>query len=266
MELKPLGATGIMVPEVGLGTWKYRGDPTVIRKSLELGGFLIDTAEMYRTEGHVGRAVSGRRDDYFIATKVSGDHLKHKDVLKAADASLQRLGTDYIDLYQLHWSNPRIPIQETMRAMGELVSAGKVRYVGVSNFSVREFEEAQQALGSQPIVSNQVLYSLFDREIEEELLPYCEARQVTVIAYTSLAQGMREGEMRAWPRLATVLDRVCSATAKTRAQVLLAWCLHHPWVITIPKTDHVRRVEENCAASGWRLTPEQYAALSEAVD
>ena len=264
MELKPLGGTGVMVPEIGLGTWQYRGDPQVVHKALELGGALIDTAENYRTEGLVGQAVRGNRADYFIATKVSSSHLQHDDVLAAAEGSLKLLGTDYIDLYQLHAPSPSVPIEETMRAMEKLVSAGKVRHVGVSNFSVRELQEAQQALRSHPIVSNQVCYSIFSREIEGDLLPYCQANQVTVIAYSPLAQGRMEPELRA-RRMAQTLDEVCAATGKTRAQVLLRWCVHHPWVITIPATNKVHRVEENYGASGWQLTPEQYAALAEAA-
>ncbi len=265
MELKPLGGTGVMVPEIGLGTWQYRGDPQVVHKALELGGPHIDTAENYRTEGLVGKAVGGNRDAYFIATKVSSSHLQHDDVLAAAEGSLKLLGTDYMDLYQLHAPNPSVPIDETMGAMEELLSAGKVRHVGVSNFSVRELREAQQAFHPHPIVSNQVLYSIFSREIEGELLPYCEANQVTVVAYSPLAQGRLEAELRARPRLTQTLDQVCAATGKTRAQVLLRWCVHHPWVITIPATNRVHRVQENYGASGWRLTPEQYTALSEAA-
>ena len=265
MEFKRLGSTGEMVPEIGLGTWKYSGDPEVIRRSLELGGSHIDTAENYHTEERVGRAIRGGRADYFIATKVSPGNLAYKDVIKAAEGSMKRLGTDHIDLYQVHWPNPRIPIEDTMRAMEELLHLGRVRYVGVSNFSVQQLQEAQQALGAHPVVSNQVSYSLFDRAIERDLLPYCGEHQVTVVAYSPLAMGRMDSELRARPRLTQVLDEVGAATGKTRAQVLLAWCVNHPQVITIPQTNRVHRVEENCAASGWRLTPEQYAALSEAA-
>ena len=265
MELKPLGSTGVMVSEIGLGTWNFRGGPEVIQRSLELGATLIDTAEVYRTEENVARGIRGRRGQCFIATKVSGANLRYKEVLKAADASLQRLETDYIDLYQVHWPNSRIPIGQTMRAMAELVAGGKVRYVGVSNFSVREIQEAQEALGEYPIVSNQVLYNIFSREIEAELVPYCQEHRVTVMAYSPLAEGNMNAELRSRPELARAVGEVCAATAKTRAQVLLNWCVHDPVVITIPKTDRVERVEENCAASGWRLTPEQYTALSAAA-
>ena len=264
MEQKPLGSTGVMVSEIGLGTWRYQGEPAVVQRSLELGSFLIDTAENYRTEEAVGRAVQGQRDDFFLATKVSPGNLRHDNLLRAAENSLRRLGTEWIDLYQVHWPNPSVPIGETMRAMTELVATGKVRYVGVSNFSVRQFQEAQDALCDMPLVCNQVEYNLFNREIEDELLPYCAANGVSVIAYSPLAQGTLDQQLRSRPKLASVVDEVCRTSVMTRAQVLLAWCVRHPQVITIPQTNRVERVEENCAASGGRLTAEQYAALSSA--
>jgi diketogulonate reductase-like aldo/keto reductase len=262
MEQKQLGSTGLMVPEIGFGTWRYQGEPAVVHRALELGSFLIDTAENYRTEEAVGRAVRGHRGDFFLATKVSPGNLHHDDLLRAAENSLRRLGSEWIDLYQVHWPNPRIPISETMRAMTELVAAGKVRYVGVSNFSVREFQEAQDALGDVPLVCNQVEYNLFNREIEDELLPYCAANGVSVMAYSPLAQGRLDQQLRSRPKLASVLDEVCRTTGMTRAQVLLAWCVRHPQVITIPQTNRVERVAENCSASGGRLTAEQFSALS----
>ena len=117
MELKRLGNTSVMVPEIGLGVWKYRGGIEPLRRGIELGAFLIDTAEMYRTEDVVGQAVKNIRDRVFIATKVSGGHLHYDDVLRAAEASLRQLQTDAIDLYQVHWPNSRVPLKETMRAM-----------------------------------------------------------------------------------------------------------------------------------------------------
>src|SRR5262250_2002832 len=117
MKLKRLGNTNVMIPEIGLGVWKYRGGVEPLRRGVELGAFLIDTAEVYGTEDAVGQAVKGVRDKVFIATKVSGGHLRHDDVLRAAEASLRELQTDTIDLYQIHWPNSSVPIKETMRAM-----------------------------------------------------------------------------------------------------------------------------------------------------
>jgi len=131
MEFKPLGDTAVTLPEIGLGTWAYRGGAEPIRRSVELGGFHVDTAEAYSTEDAVGEAVKGIRDRVFLATKVSPSHFRHDDLIRAADSSLRRLQTDYIDLYQLHWPNASVPIGETMAAMEELVDAGKVRFIGV---------------------------------------------------------------------------------------------------------------------------------------
>src|SRR5947207_9868513 len=126
MELTPLSNTGVMVPEIGLGAWKYSGGVEPLHRGIELGAFLIDTAEVYGTEDAVGRAVKGLRDKVFIATKVSGGHLRPDDVLRAAEASLRELQTDTIDLYQIHWPNSSVPIKETMRAMESLVDRGVV--------------------------------------------------------------------------------------------------------------------------------------------
>jgi diketogulonate reductase-like aldo/keto reductase len=265
MNTKPLGTTGVQIPEIGLGTWKYKGDADIVHRAMELGASLIDTAEMYETEEQVGRAIRGNREACFIATKVSAPHFHHKDVLHAADQSLMRLGVDTIDLYQLHSPNSRIPIAETMGAMDALVSAGKVRYVGVSNFSVAELRDAEAALGPGRVVSNQIKYSLFDHGFADELLPYCTERGITIIAYSSLEQGAFERETRRRSGLAEAIGRVCSETGKTAAQVLLRWVLHTPVAVTIPATNHVERINENCGASGWSLTDAQYALLTAAA-
>src|SRR2546422_865839 len=138
MTTKPLSNTGVSIPEGGLGTWEYYAGPEPLRRGLEAGALFIDTAEMYGNEAVVGRAIKGVRDSVFIATKVSPEHFRLDDVLKAADGSLQRLGIDRIDLYQLHWPNERIPVEETLAGMERLVDAGKVRFIGVSNFSVAQ--------------------------------------------------------------------------------------------------------------------------------
>ena len=121
MEFKELGRTGVKVPEIGLGTWDYRGGDAPIKKAVELGACLIDTAEMYGTEEAVGAAIRGMREKVFVATKVSGNHLRHDQVIAAAEASLKRLAIETIDLYQIHWPDPAVPIAETMGAMEKLV-------------------------------------------------------------------------------------------------------------------------------------------------
>ena len=263
MILKSLGSTGIKIPEIGLGTWQYGGGVEPLRKGLSLGAFLIDTAELYGTEGIVGEAVKGQRDKVFIATKVSGTHLRHDDVLRAAENSLKRLRTDTIDLYQIHYPNPRVPIKETMRAMETLVDRKIVKFIGVSNFSVTELQEARNSMDKYGIVSNQMEYHLMDREIEESLLPYCENNQITILAYSPLARGrLTSKPMMRNRRAIGVLQEIANETGKTMAQVALNWCNAKPNVISIPKSDKLDRVIENCEASGWRLSTEQLATLN----
>jgi diketogulonate reductase-like aldo/keto reductase len=267
MELKRLGNTNMMVPEIGLGLWKYKGGVEPLHRGIELGAFLLDTAEVYGTEGVTGRAIKGIRDKVFVATKVSGSHLRHDDVLKAAEASLRELETDYIDLYQIHWPNSSVPIKDTMRAMEALVDRGQVKYIGVSNFSVSELQEAQAAMRHHPIVANQVLYNLNDRDIERDLLPYCQKHPVTILAYTPLDDGRLAKKPNLWrgrSRGMKVLAEVAAQRKKTLGQVALNWCTSRPNVVAIPKSDSVDRTEENCGASGWRLSPAQIEALGEA--
>lgn len=265
MEYKELRTTGVQLPEIGFGTWQYRSGVEPLRTGMDLGASLIDTAEMYGTEGIVGQAIRDRRDRAFIATKVSGDHLGYKDVLRAADDSLRRLGIKQIDLYQIHWPDPNVPIGETMRAMGTLVDSGKVRFIGVSNFSVRELQEAQQALTGHRIVSNQVEYSLLDRSIEEDLLPYCEAQRITVLGYTPLGKGKLAAKRSiTYKQGFHVLREVAGEAGKTPTQVALNWCICKPAVIAIPKAGSVEHVVEDCGASGWRLSSAQIEALNRA--
>ena len=265
MDAKPLGKSGVTLSEVGFGTWQFSGDAAVIQRAIDLGAFLIDTAESYNTEERVGRAIAGRRDEVFLATKVSPHHFRRADVLTACDRSLAALDVETIDLYQLHAPSDSVPIEETMGAMADLVAAGKVRHIGVSNFSVAEMQAAEAALGADRIVENQIKYSLFDHEFADTVIPYCEERGITVLAYSSLEQGAFEREMRRNARLAETMANVCAETGKTAAQTLLNWTLRSPVVITIPKTNTLARVDENCGASGWRLTDAQWRALTDAA-
>lgn len=265
MELKELGNTGVMIPEIGLGTWRYRGGVGPLQKGIDLGATLIDTAEGYGTEEIVGKAVKGMRDRVFIATKVSGRHLGYDDVMRAAEGSLSELGTDYIDLYQIHWPNSSYPMKETMRAMEALVERGIARFIGVSNFGNDELREASAALRHVPIVSNQVLYNLNERGIEKDLLPYCLANGITILAYTPLD----DGNLASKPRFMSskrirVLEEISRETGKTTAQVALNWCTSRENVIAIPKSDSVERTVENCGASGWRLPDSDIARLDSA--
>ena len=260
MELKELGTTGAKVPEVGIGTYRYEAGPGLLRKAVELGAFLIDTAESYNNEEVVGQAIQGIRNRVFVATKTR--HWKYAEVLRSAEGSLRRLGIDSIDLYQLHWPNAAVPIAETMAAMETLVDQGKVRFLGVSNFSVPELKKAQAVMRKYQIVSNQVRYSLVDRSIQLDVLPYCQRNHVTVIAHTPLAEGLRN--ILSFDSQ-DVLGQLAGVTGKTRAQIALNWCVSQPGVVTIPKTHSLEHLSENCGSSGWRLTEEQMAMLDKGV-
>ena len=260
MKFRQLGETNVIVPEVGFGTWAYTGGEAPLRRAVELGAAHIDTAESYNTESDVGKAIRGIRDRVFLATKVSPEHFRRDALLKAADASLKRLEVDYIDLYQLHWSNPGVPIEETMRAMESLLKAGKVRFIGVSNFSVTQLREAQ-AVMAVPIVSNQVEYSLITRNIETDVLPYCQANGITVIAYSPF--GERFSNILQKDRKG-VIQRVAAAVGKTSAQVVLNWCLSKESVVVIPKANSVAHVEEDCGASDWNMSKANLELLEKA--
>lgn len=265
MNYKKLGDTELQIPEIGLGTWNYKGGVEPLRKGIELGATLIDTAEGYYTEDIVGDAIQGIRDKVIVATKVSGRNLSYSGVLNAAEGSLQKLGTNYIDLYQIHWLNPSFPIEGTMEAMEKLVDEGIVHYVGVSNFSVEEIKEAQHYFPNYKIVSNQVLYNLNARDIEEDLLTYCILNDITILAYTPLDSGRLCKKSSFFnSKKFKVLSDVASKVGKTTGQVALNWCNQHENVISIPKSNSVERTIENCGASGWSLSRHQIEQLNKA--
>jgi diketogulonate reductase-like aldo/keto reductase len=259
---KELGLTGISLPEIGIGTWNYHAGPEPLRKGLESGALFIDTAESYGTEPVVREAMQEMRDEVFVATKVSSQNFRSKDLRRSVDASLQRLGVDQIDLLQLHQPNPCIPIEETMGAMADMVRAGKVRFVGVSNFSVMELQEAQKALGSYPIVSNEVRYNLIDRTIEKELLHYCQSNGIAIIAYSPLARGL---EHICDCDTNNIIESLMRETGKSAAQIIINWCLCKEGVFAIPKGNSTEHVLENCGASDWRLSPEQLSLLDKNI-
>jgi diketogulonate reductase-like aldo/keto reductase len=262
MNLKQLGDTGVQVSELALGTWQYRGGIEPLRAGIELGACFIDTAEAYGTEPVVGEAIRGIRDRVFLASKVSPRHFRGQDVIKAAECSLKQLNTHYLDLYQLHWPNYTVLIEETMAAMERLVEMGKVRFIGVSNFTVGELRRAQSVLSTTRLVSNQVRYSLVDHTPEEGLLQYCDAHQISLLAFSPFATGL-DHMRRCDPDDA--LGQVAAAVGKTRAQVALSWCVSHPAVIAIFKADKIEHVRENCAVSGWELSAEHRQLLEKHI-
>ena len=193
----------------------------------------------------MARAVEGVRNKVFIATKVSPENLSYDDVIRSAERSLHRLKTDYIDLYQIHWPNPKIPVSETMHAMEQLVTEGKIRFIGVSNFSLKELKEEEKYLPKHPIVSTQTEYNLFDRTIENDILPYCEQKGILTIAYSPLDQGRIASGDDKIKRLKVIADKY----NKTIAQIALNWLIAHPTVITIPKATNPNHIKENATSA-----------------
>lgn len=266
VRLKPLGNTGEMIPELGIGTWKMGGSPQdeidAIKKSIALKMGFVDTAEMYGNERMVGEAIEGEKA-VFLATKVSPHHFKHDDVIKACKESIAKLGVKTIDLYQLHWPSGSIPIKETMSAMEELVDMGLIRHIGISNYSAEETKAAQEAMKKYEIVSNQVEYSLLVRDIETDgIMDYCKKNRITVIAYTPLARGaIFDGSQ---PLLSDVVNKIGKDHSKTPAQIALNWVIAHDNVVAIPKTSSPVRVEENAGASGWQMHSDEMKMLEDA--
>lgn len=276
MEYRELGRTGWKVPVLGQGTWGiggfYSKDESkdaeaieAIRLGIELGMAFIDTAEAYgggHSEEVVGKAIADTKAEVFVATKVSPEHLSYESVIRSAKASLRRLNVKTIDLYQVHWPNPRIPIRETMRAMERLVKDGLVRFIGVSNFSVSELEEAMASLAREEIVSNQVEYSLLERGIERDMIPFCERERITVIAYSPLARGkLSEPDKHLSKDEADALRKLAEKYRKTPSQIALNWVIRRPIAVAIPKAARVEHVRENAGSADWSMSPEDYELL-----
>jgi diketogulonate reductase-like aldo/keto reductase len=271
----------VKVSSIGMGTYydtpwimgshifKQRQDRkdkvAALKRGIELGISLIDTAEMYNTEPLVAEAIQGRdRDTLFISTKIWITHLKHNQVLKAAKRSLAKLQCSYIDLYQIHWPNPMVPVKETLRAMEKLVDEGKVRYIGVSNFSLSRMKESQEALSKYELVSNQMEYSLKVKTIETDLLSYCERNGVAVLAYRPVAHGALANPSG---KLKAVVDEISQKhDGKTPAQIALNWLVNKSKeVFPIPRASRPERVMENANALGWGLDQEDFLKLDEST-
>lgn len=259
---KPLGFSGVDIPEIGFGTWRYSGGVEPLQTAIERGAAFIDTAETYGSEGVVGQAIRGKRAKVFLGSKVRPANFRKRDLLNACENSLRRLGTDYLDLYQLHWPNHCIPIGETMSTMEQLADSGKIRLIGVSNFSAEELESAQQALSKHRIASNQVRYSLIERTIEDDLLEYCQRQHITVIAFSPLGSDFVSLRNSDPEGLFLQLSR---KYRKTIAQLALNWVVAKNGVVTIPRASSPPHVIEDCGASGWTLSDSDYRMLSEKI-
>ncbi len=295
MKFRTLGSTGLRVSVITLGTWSMGGrwwgktddkaSLATIRKALELGINFIDTADIYgfgHSESLLGQALQSRRDQAYIATKVGlrwnnkgkvRHDLSPAHIFKALDSSLERLQTDYIDLYQVHWPDPAVPAEETVAALNHCVQSGKVRFLGVSNFST-DLCDTYRQLG--PFVTVQPPLNLFERHAEVRILPHAHTQDLGVLAYSPLCRGLLTGRFKVGDSIAesvrkrdplfqgTSFERNLAVVAKLRglagefekspAQLALAWVLNHAAVTTaICGARRPEQVEESVGAADWHL-------------
>lgn len=253
---------GEQVPAFGMGTWHMGDDPraraeeiATLRLGLDLGARLVDTAEMYgggRAEELVGEAISGRRDEVFLVSKVLPSNASRQAAVKACEESLRRLKTDRLDLYLLHWSGS-IPISETLEGFTRLQHAGKIRYYGVSNLDLAEMQELWSVPAGTAVQTDQLLYNLSRRGIEWDLLPWLRRHHLPVMAYSPIEQARLAEDSR--------LVRLAQGWGLTAAQVALGWLLAQEDIIVIPKTSRRERLKENLAALEHPLTPDQLLEL-----
>jgi diketogulonate reductase-like aldo/keto reductase len=272
---------GVKISVLGIGTWGIGGEleadrtydkenVLAIKTAIKLGMTHIDTAELYgngHTEELVGEAIQDfKREQLFITTKVKPENLRYNDVISAAKRSLKRLRTNYIDLYLVHAPNPDIPMEETMKAMDYLVENKLVRFIGVSNFSVKQLKEAQPNT-KHKIVANQIEYNLLTRDkgtghppyytinMESEIIPYCQKNGIIVIAYKPLARG----EL-AKPGI-KILDELAKKYNKTPVQIAINWLISKPNIVAISKATKIEHIKENLGAIGWKLSIEDVHRL-----
>ena len=300
MEYVSLGRGGPTVSAVGLGMWQAGGKAwgadvrdadcrKAMERAVDLGINLVDTAEAYG-DGHSEQVMSRAikdvgRDRVFIATKVGGWHLRADDVKKACAGSLKRLGVREIDLYQVHWPDPwsQVPLRETMKALEALHRAGGIRNIGVSNFAVRDLEEARSLLSRTDIRSNQVRYNMLQREVEAEVIPYCKREGIAILAWSPIGKGILTGKyhdgkrptdrirsdedlfkaanLRAVTPLIRALRTIGRAHGKTPGQVALAWLRRHRNVVPIPGAKRPSQSQENADAAGWSLSARELRTL-----
>jgi diketogulonate reductase-like aldo/keto reductase len=258
---------GTVVPALGQGCSWHRDpaaeDEEALRAGLSLGMTLIDTAEAYAySNGHseelIGRVIAGQRDHVFLVSKVLPTHVTGNGVARACEASLARLGTDYLDLYLLHFRNGIASLAGVVASFEDLRAAGRIRAWGVSNFTVRDLEDLFHIPQGDRCATNQVLYNLGDRSIEHDLLSWCERHGMRVMAYSPL--GGHGASLLRDPTLA----RIGAAHDCSSAAVALAWTIRSGNIIAIPESGSVAHVKENAVALSLKLTPQELQILDAA--
>ncbi len=262
---------GVSLPKIGFGTWRIAGeaapDPALesasrsaLRSALELGYTHFDTAEYYaggfaeKLLGETIKEAGIERKNLFITTKVSPSHLHLNDVLQSCENSLKRLGMDYIDLYLIHWPNPRIPLEETFGALNQLVREGRVKHLGVSNFNLRTLQKAF-ALSETPLLTNQVPYSLPEKTyVKNGVLEYCQQNDIVLTAYSPVKWRNLKGNK--------TIQSIARVHNITVFQVALAWLINQPRVITIPMSLDPAHQAENLAAANIELDASEMEILT----
>ena len=268
MRTRLFGNASRSVPVIGQGTWNFptRGArvddaKAALRAGIELGMTHIDTAEMYgdgRSEEIIGEAIADLpRERLFIVSKVLPSNASYAGTLRACEASLRRLRTEYLDCYLLHWRG-NAPLSETMRALEKLVDDGKIRSLGVSNFDIDDLDEARAALTKHRIACNQVLYHLGERGIERKLIPYCVRNGIAVVGYSPLGSGEFPSEQSKRGR---VLAEIAEQRGLRSQQVALAFLARLEGTFVIPKAANVEHARENAAAGDIVLSDEEVVAV-----
>lgn len=307
MEYRYLGRSGLQVSAIGLGTNNFGGrldaaaSAVVINHALDMGINMIDTSNSYGgtySEEYIGRALKGKRHQAVIATKVSsrmsegpnngGNSRKH--IMTEVENSLRRLNTDYIDLYQIHWQDANVPIEETLRALDDLVRQGKARYIGCSNFMAWQVCEAvwtSRSLGIAAFASVQPKYSLMDRAIEAELTPFCREYRMGILPYFPLENGFLTGKYKrdqAAPQgtrlaegdrgmftdanfdLLEALEAFCAERGRSILELAFAWLLANPDVSSvIAGATRAEQVVANAKAAAWTLTAQELAEVNAVI-
>ena len=256
--------SGERIPVLGQGTWHLAEAPArrdeeilALRRGLDLGMTVIDTAEMYaggEAEKLVGEAITGRRDEVFLVSKVLPQHATARGTVAACQDSLRRLGTDRIDLYLLHWRG-RVPLADTVGTFGRLQQAGLIRYWGVSNFDVPDMKELTALPGGAEVATDQVLYNLSRRGPELNLFPQLRELHVPIMAYSPIEQGRILGH--------PVLREIAELHHATPAQIALAWVLRRDDVCAIPRASRLEHTNENRAAADIQLDQADLSQLDQ---
>jgi len=266
LRTQKFGAPGPLVPVIGQGTWYIdRGDRkaaiAALRRGIELGMTHIDTAEMYGdAELIIADAIAGQREELFVVSKVLPSNASRRGTITACERSLQRLNTDWLDCYLLHWRGS-YPLEETVAAFEQLVASGKIRSWGVSNFDVDDLDELLDVAGEGRIACNQVLYHLKERAIEHAVLPWCERHGVAMVAYSPFghndfpAPNSKGGQ---------VLQAIAEAHDATPRQVALSFLTRGPLTFAIPKASSAEHAAENAAAGDHVLADREIAAIDQA--